>query len=1225
MSRAALEPGLKAVYTHSMMDPSLLLLSVLLGGPPVITEVAANPVLEVSGEFVEIFNPGPEDFCIAGLSITDGDALDPLLPWDESLHGTFPHAGMLLGTDTIPAEGFALVFELDYPDAPCYDIPPGTVILTTGDHAICNGLAASSDPLTLFDAEGTADSNAVSTCGTPVPSDIWQERDDDGLDGIPFDPGDGNTVERYHWSSPDQDGCWYTGPQGGTPGAHAAAPPDTLNISCDSLWTEPSEPLPGMPFQVHAGFTCWGNTSPSSGSLYLFLDSTGDSVPQPEEILAVLPASGFQPGSSLVLSAQVTLEQGWYLPAALVSVPEDEYPDDDFRRLPSAVGGGVHPVITEVMCNPLDESTGEYIEIFYPGPGVFLLCGCSFTDGDAVDVICEWELESLADPDGIYGCCLPEGRYGIVMDPDYASGMQEYDLAESTLVFTVGNTTIGNGLTGNDPITLYDIYGTAQANVMSTYGTPLQYDDPLMCDDDGLDGIPFDPGEFHSVERKTPDLPDHEFSWMVSPEGGTPGGQADFQDTLDAAVDTVLIFPAQPQPDQPLQLACVVSNQGTVTAFGIEVTLFIDSNADSLHQPNEVVLETVVDSIAPGQADTVGVTISAPQEGYYLAAAGVVLEGDAAPGNDIVLHSFRTGQGVPLVVTEVLCNGSNDDTDEFVEVFYPGPGVFDVTGCCFTDGDALDVVVPWDEQYGILSDPDALVTPYMPGGTFGVILDREYAQGLQPYDFPQGTVVFTTGNTTLGDGLSGNDPITLYSPEGTVWEDVMSLYGTPIQSDDPLMCDDDGLDEIPFDPGKNNSVHRMDITGPDCMENWFASEEGPTPGGPPPFIVEGENAEGLFMECSPPMGAETNDVIILASFINSGTDTIHSGSMTVSFYADADESGTPSPGELVESFLCGTLAPGDTTSAQCQWFSCAGEMLHFAVAQCSEDQLPEDDTLSCRWNIAGPVVVNEIMYSPSPGNPEWVEILNRSSEAVPLRGWTFEDSKDRQVFCPQELALQPDSFAVITSDSGAFREVWPGLTCPVLQPPSWPVLNNSTQQGEEWADIVIIRDSTLQVMDYIPYDDDWGGSGGVSLERTGPQLPGYAASSWSGCSTGGTPGAVNSCAGGGGGGQDRFLDYYPDPFSPDGDGHHDRLTIEMNFNHPENEVTLEVYNVQGRLLLKLLDGDTCGPSRVVTWDGCGGNGARLPVGRYIIYLNSRAKDTGEYREACGVVVLARPL
>ncbi|MBD3278185.1 MAG: hypothetical protein GF388_07795, partial [Candidatus Aegiribacteria sp.] len=1123
----------------------------ILAQPPVITEVAANPVYETSGEFLEIYNPSAEAVVLSGFSITDGDALDELVPWDESVHGTFPHSGMLLETDTLPPGSFALVFELDYPDAPVYDIPSGTLILTTADHSLCNGFAASSDPITLYNGGGTADSNAVSTYGTPVSSDTWQERDDDGLDGIPFDPGEGYTVERYPWSATDQEGSWFQGPQGGSPGEQAEAPPDTVNVSCDSVWTEPAQPEPDQVFQLYASFTCRGNTQPQSGTLALFLDADGDSTASGSELLSEYPANQLLPESTVVVSAVTSLACGWYLPSGRVNVTEDELPSDDYYRTVTAPGGGIDPVITEVLCNPLDEDTGEFIEIYYPGPGIFPMQGCSFTDGDALDCVTLWTEPPLADPDAVYGGFITAGEYGVILDSEYAGGTQEYDLAESTFVFTVENTTIGNGLTSNDPITFYSMFGTTQSCALSTYGTPLKHDDPLLCDDDGLDGIPFDPGEYHSVERKSSCLPDEEYCWTVSPEGGTPGGPAVFEDTSDVSADTLLIDPPNPQPGQSMSFEAILSNTGITSAQNVQITFFLDANADSAYQPAEVLSTFYLDSIPPGGSETVSTVTTCPAEGWYLAGVHALAEGDLVPENNVALDGFKSGEGVPLVVTEVLCNPTSEDNDEFVELYYPGPGVFSMSGCGLTDGDALDEIVPWDSACGQLSDPDATLSPFLLAGCYGVVLDAEYPQGTQPYDFPTGTVVFTTGNTTLGDGISGNDPISLYSPEGTDTCHVMSTYGTPLNAQDPLMRDDDELDGIPFDPGQDNSVQRKSAELPDTEEGWFASQDGPTPGAPPPFFVEGPNACLLSMECSPPMGPDELEVQLISGFTNTGTDTVLSGTLNIDFYADIDESGTPSASELLESWICGELAPGDTALADCMWNSCAGEMTLFSVAVCPADTFPSDDTVSCIWNSPGPLVVNEIMYAPSPGNPEWIEVVNNSTGTVQLCGWTIEDSKDRSVFCNDSLSIEPGEFLVITSDSSAFGEVWQNVQCPLLQPSSWPTLNNNTQSGENYADMVILRNRESDPTDFVPYDDDWGASQGVSLEKLDPDLPGWEASGWTGCSEGGTPGGPNSCVSGGEGSSGRFLHCYPDPFSPDGDGSEDVLTIEMNFSHQE--------------------------------------------------------------------------
>ncbi len=38
------------------------------------------------------------------------------------------------------------------------------------------------------------------------------------------------------------------------------------------------------------------------------------------------------------------------------------------------------------------------------------------------------------------------------------------------------------------------------------------------------------------------------------------------------------------------------------------------------------------------------------------------------------------------------------------------------------------------------------------------------------------------------------------------------------------------------------------------------------------------------------------------------------------------------------------------------------------------------------------VVVNEIMYAPSTGEPEWVELYNRTASPINLKKWKFSDA-----------------------------------------------------------------------------------------------------------------------------------------------------------------------------------------------------------------------------------------
>ena len=149
-------------------------------------------------------------------------------------------------------------------------------------------------------------------------------------------------------------------------------------------------------------------------------------------------------------------------------------------------------LITEVMSNPIDEDTGEFIELYNNGDSTVDLAGWSFTDGDAVDVIVPFE-------EGESTALRPKG-FALILDREYAG---EYDIPPGVLLLTTKNTTLGDGLATNDPITLFDKDG----NVVDTFSHP------------------FNPGNGISVERVSPERGDEEGNWRPSrdPSGSTPG------------------------------------------------------------------------------------------------------------------------------------------------------------------------------------------------------------------------------------------------------------------------------------------------------------------------------------------------------------------------------------------------------------------------------------------------------------------------------------------------------------------------------------------------------------------------------------------------------------------------------------------------------------------------------------------------------------------------------
>jgi len=523
-------------------------------------------------------------------------------------------------------------------------------------------------------------------------------------------------------------------------------------------------------------------------------------------------AHPFDPGNGV--SAERSAPEAEDGPAAWAASPCGASPGADNCTLaPPAGGEGLR--ISEVMANPLDEATGEFVELLNLGPRAVDLAGAVLSDGDRDDL--------LEPRQAGGGAVLEAGAYAVVLDRDYAD---QYGIPAGTLLLTVGDRRLGNSLSTNDPVTVRDAAG----DLLAAFSHP------------------FDPGNGRSAELADPALGDVAGNWVATPceappfatpgAPGCAGGGGGDPATLDItevmanplSEDTGEYVELHNRGDAPMPAAGLVlddgdasdvlrpfgGGDGVVPAGGYALVIDPEHAGDFAWPADTVLLVpddttlgsglAVSDPITLRAAD--GVTLVSTFHHPFNPGNGVSVErvddrGDvegnwvASPcpsGGSPGRANCASGGDPPdpadvpgVVINEVLANAAVERTGELVELLNAGDEPVDLAGFRLFDGDALDPLQAWGEG----------PTTVQPGG-YAVVLDRDYAG---EYDIPGEAVLLTVDDAAIASGLAVADPITLLMPDGVTVVDTFSH---------------------PFDPGDGRSVERTAPDAPDVPGSWVA-------------------------------------------------------------------------------------------------------------------------------------------------------------------------------------------------------------------------------------------------------------------------------------------------------------------------------------------------------------------------------------------------------------------
>ncbi len=174
-----------------------------------------------------------------------------------------------------------------------------------------------------------------------------------------------------------------------------------------------------------------------------------------------------------------------------------------------------------------------------------------------------------------------------------------------------------------------------------------------------------------------------------------------------------------------------------------------------------------------------------------------------------------------------------------------------------------------------------------------------------------------------------------------------------------------------------------------------------------------------------------------------------------------------------------------------------------------------------------PVVINEIMYNPSAGGKEYVELYNRTGAPVPLfdsahptNAWRFDGAMDYTF--PTGITVAAGERILVSGVTPAEFRAALGITNLALRVfgPFVGDLNNAGEtvkmyqpdppEANGFVPYVLIE--KVQYSDQLPWPTA-ADNGGPSLERINPAAYANDPTNWVAATVGGTPGAANNTSG----------------------------------------------------------------------------------------------------------------
>ncbi|MHB1688050.1 MAG: lamin tail domain-containing protein [Ignavibacteriaceae bacterium] len=450
----------------------------------------------------------------------------------------------------------------------------------------------------------------------------------------------------------------------------------------------------------------------------------------------------------------------------------------------------------------------------------------------------------------------------------------------------------------------------------------------------------------------------------------------------------------------------------------------------------------------------------------------------------LLLAFFFTAKLFPqadkfLKLSEVMFNPQTGH-NEFVEAYNS------------SDRDTVDLNNFKIKYYS--SQPNTIISAgfgtVLPPKSFAVILEGDY-------DFPNG----------IYNSIIPKDALILKIKENSFGSSGMAnTIDRPVWL---LNASNDNLDAYVYSANndKGFSDEKILMTGDSSKYNWKNSLRiNGTPGFANSVSPKESDLAVTDIIFTPPFPLLGEDFAVEIKIQNNGKKN---GIFSLQLFEDTDLDSLPNI--LLNNFDQLQLSADESITFNTNFMvnNFQSKKAFYAKVICQGDQDESNNyfykTISPGYS-ASAVLINEVMFNPSNGEPEWIEIYNTQDDSIDLKDWSITDvlttpataTISRHIFIPAK------SFLVLTKDSSIqnFHHTIPSKFF-VL---NLPVLNNDR-------DGVVLKDDRGFTIDSLFYNNNWGGMTGFSLERISLPAPTNDSTNWITClsekgSTSGEPNSV---------------------------------------------------------------------------------------------------------------------